>query len=111
MNIQLQPGEQEIKSGGANLQRGAETVGGKLYLTNQRLAFASHKFNLQSGATDISLDAIAETQLAWTKFLNVIPMVPNSLAVFTTDGTEHRFVLTGRKKWQEAIQAASPRAV
>ena len=110
MKIELKPGEQEIKSSAANLQRGRETVGGKLYLTNQRLAFASHKFNVQAGPTDIALDAIAETQLAWTKFLNAIPLTPNSLAVFTADGTEYRFVLNGRKKWQEAIESARPKA-
>lgn len=108
MKLELKPGEQEMRSGGANLQRGRETVGGKLYLTNQRLAFASHKFNAQAGPTDIALDAIAETQLVWTKFLNAIPLTPNSLAVFSTDGTESRFVLNGRKKWQEAIESARP---
>lgn len=65
---------------------------------------------LQAGPTDIALDAIAETRLVWTKFLNAIPLTPNSLAVFTADGTEYRFVLNGRKKWQEAIDSARPNA-
>lgn len=106
MKTELQPGENHIKSGGANMQRGAETVGGKLHLTNQRLVFESHKFNVQSGSTKIPLTEIAETQPVWTKFLNLIPLAPNSLAVVTQNGEEHRFVLGGRGKWQTAVDQA-----
>ena len=42
MKIDLQPNEKLIKESGANLQRGAETVGGKLFLTNDRLYFDTH---------------------------------------------------------------------
>ena len=39
MKMGLQPDEKIIKQGAASLQKGFETVGGKLYLTNQRLVF------------------------------------------------------------------------
>lgn len=107
--MELHPGEHEIKAGRANLQRGRETAGGKLQLTNQRLIFTAHQFNVHAGATEIPLTALGWTRPRWTKFLNVIPLAPNSLSVFTTDGTEFRFVLSGRAAWQQAIDTARPR--
>ncbi len=46
MKTQLNINEEIIKKGGANLQKGIEAVGGFLYLTNERLIFESHKFNV-----------------------------------------------------------------
>ena len=102
MKTELIDHETEIKSGFANLQRGAETVGGKLYLTNHRLIFESHALNIQTGTTIVPLQEISETTPCWTKFLNLIPLAPNSLSVSTPDG-EKRFVLFGRKSWKQAI--------
>ena len=109
MKTEQLPGETSIKSGPANLQRGAETVGGKLYLTTHRLVFESHAFNLQTGATIIPLQEISETTPCWTKFLNLIPIAPNSLSVSTTSG-ERRFVLFGRMSWKAAIDERLQRA-
>lgn len=50
MRMPLLSGEQLIKEGFANLQRGWEALGGRLYLTNQRLIFESHPFNIQREA-------------------------------------------------------------
>ena len=105
MKTEMLPGEATVKEGVANLQRGVETVGGKLFLTNQRLVFESHAFNIQTGETTIPLGDISETMLCWTKFLNLIPITPNSLAVFTLEGRQHRFVLFGRTAWKVAIDA------
>jgi hypothetical protein len=109
MKTALLPGEAPIRHGGANLQRGIETVGGHLYLTTQRLVFESHAFNVQTGTTALALDEIGSIELCWTKFLGLIPLVPNSLAVTTVSGTEHRFVLWGRGAWRDAIAAAQRR--
>ena len=105
MKIDLHSNEKLIREGGANLQRGVETVGGRLFLTDQRLFFQSHSFNVQTGATEIPLSEVKGTELCWTKFLGVFPLFPNSLAVRTTGGNEHRFVLSGRKQWAAAIGA------
>lgn len=105
MKINLNPNETVIKQGGANLQCGVETVGGKLYLTDQRLVFRSHSFNVQTGETAVTLDEIGQTSLCWTKFLNILPLAPNSLAVETKNGEEFRFVLFGRKSWKNEIDA------
>ena len=105
METALLPREKVIKNGAANFQRGIEQVGGNLFLTNQRLIFESHAFNIQVGATIIPIEEITEVVPCWTKFLGIIPIVPNSLAVNTTHGVECRIVLSGRNKWKLAIES------
>jgi hypothetical protein len=105
MNITLRPDEKVVREGGANLQRGMETVGGKLYLTNQRLFFQTHAFNVQAGPTQIELPEVMGTKLCWTKFLGFLPVFPNSLEIQTTSGTTYCFVLYGRKQWAAEIGA------
>jgi hypothetical protein len=105
MHIELLAGETLVRHGAANLQRGAETVGGKLHLTDRRLVFQSHAFNVQTGATDIALADVEGTALRWTKLLGLVPLLPNSLAVRVRGGGEHSLVLYDRKEWQRAIEA------
>jgi hypothetical protein len=104
----LRPGERVIKEGPANLQKSLETVGGKLYLTNQRLVFESHQINVQRGTTEVPLAHIHSSRPCWTKFLGVVPLFPNSLAVATQQGEEYRFVLFGRHAWSAAIESQRP---
>jgi hypothetical protein len=104
MKIDLKPNERIIREGAANLQRGLETVGGWLYLTNQRLFFQSHRFNVQAGSTDIPLNIVGTVRPCWTKFLGFLPVFPNSLAVSASD-KEYSFVLRGRQQWANAISA------
>ena len=105
----LQPNETLIREGVANLKKGIESVGGKLFLTDQRLVFESHALNVQSGTTVIPLIDIAAINLCWTKFLNWIPLMPSSLAIKTSDGLEHRLVLFGRSRWKIDIEKHLPR--
>jgi len=110
MKTPLRPGETLVRQGGANLQRKLETVGGHLYLTNERLVFESHRFNIQQGPEELELAQVQSTEKAWTKFLNVIPLFPNSLAVTLREGAEFRFVVFGRGAWQQAIERTRPTA-
>lgn len=105
MKTALLPGEILIKDGAANLQRGIETVGGRLYLTNERLVFEPHGFNVQTDVVAIALVGVTGARKCWTKLLNLIPLVPNSVAVATAEGREHRFVTWGGQAWIAAIQA------
>jgi hypothetical protein len=105
MKTELRQGERLVKNGAANLQKNIETVGGKIYLTNQRIVFESHKFNFQSGVTAIELSNVQSSEKCWTKFLGLLPIFPNSLAVYTKQGQEYRFVLFGRVAWSAAIDA------
>ncbi len=105
MAIELQADEMLLREGAANLQRGIEAVGGRLYLTDRRLSFRSHGFNVQNGPTDIPLSQVRGTRPCWTRFLGMIPLFPNSLAVAMADGGEYRFVVHGRDAWAAAIGA------
>jgi len=101
----LRPGETLLRESRANLQRGVETVGGHLHLTNQRLLFESHKLNVQRGPTEIPLSDVQGVTKGWTKLLGVLPIAPNSIVV-ATPGGEQRIVCTKRDDWIAAIDAA-----
>lgn len=88
----------------ANLQRGWESVGGHLYLTNERLVFESHAFNVQSGTTTLDLVGIKDVTKCWTRFLNLFPIAPNSIKVETKDGFNLKFVVYNRDKWISEIR-------
>jgi hypothetical protein len=105
MKTAMRPNEQVMKDGAANLQKGIETVGGRLYLTTERLVFEAHRLNVQGGVTELELADVESSEPCWTKFLGLIPLFPNSLAVRTRAGREYRFVLYGRSAWAEAIDA------
>jgi hypothetical protein len=103
MNTKLKAEEIIKKQGSANLQKDWESVGGHLYLTNKRLIFESHAFNVQAGTTIIELDSITTVTKCWTLFLNSIRISPNSILVDTKDGRQFKFVLYNRGKWITAI--------
>lgn len=105
MKTELRPNERTVKEGAANLQKKIETVGGRLCLTDQRLVFEAHKFNIQGGATEVELSDIQSIRPCWTRFLGLIPLFPNSMAVSTKHDKEYRFVLLGRHAWIAAIDA------
>jgi hypothetical protein len=104
MQTPLEPGETLVKQGQANMRRGIESVGGHLYLTDRRLVFESHRLNIQRGATEVPLADIAGMEKRWTKLLKLIPIIPNTLAVQTTQGEEHSFVCYGRDAWIAAVE-------
>lgn len=93
-----------VRDGPANYQRGWEAVGGWLALSTEELVFVAHRLNLQKEPLVISLARIEQCYPCWTKFLGFIPLLPNGMALRTTDGKEHRFVLFGRHDWIDAIQ-------
>jgi len=103
MKTPLLPGETVIKDGAANLQRGVETVGGRIHLTSRRLVFESHAVNIQTGNTIIPLESITGVRKCWTRFLNLIPLFPNSVAIATKEGKEYSFVMSDRQSWIDAI--------
>jgi hypothetical protein len=109
MNTRLRRDEDMIRDGMASIQRGIETVGGNLYLTTQRLIFESHALNIQTGKTIIPLGDVKDVQTCWTKFLGLIPVFPNGLAVSTKTGETFRFVLFSRTEWMRAILKAKRR--
>jgi hypothetical protein len=94
------PGEQLLKQGAANQFRGWEAVGGWLYLTDRRLLFRPHRYNVQKQGLEVPLTDIVETQVCATVWV-----IPNGLRVVTSQGAQ-RFVVEGRRSWVEAILQA-----
>ena len=103
MKTKLNESERIVKEGLANMQRGLEAAGGKLFLTNQRLIFEAHFFNFQRGVSEIPLSDIQSVEKRWAKF--IIPLFPNALAVCTGVGKEYKFILQRRETWANAIAA------
>jgi hypothetical protein len=104
MKTPLFTGEQLVKNGAASLQLGIDVSGGWLYLTNMRLIFESHAFNLQTGTAILPLKSVVGTRLCWSRLLGLIPVFPNSLVVATAELRDYQFIVFGRRRWQEAIE-------
>lgn len=102
-------GETLLREGVANLQRGMEAVGGRLFPTDRRLLFCSHGFNVQDGDAEIPLARMRGARPCWTRVPGALPLVPDSLAV-AADERDYRFGLFGRRPWLAAIQAQIPPA-
>lgn len=79
---------------GANHFKGIEAVGGKLFLTNKRLRFRSHRFNVQAHDESYPLDAIHAVEAVRT-----LGIIPNGLVVQLKDGRRQRFVVMNRSAW------------
>ncbi|MBN1582026.1 MAG: hypothetical protein JXA89_15080 [Anaerolineae bacterium] len=92
-------GEQTIKEGPANHWRGAESVGGKLLLTNMRLHFQSHKVNIQTHDVSYPIWEIVSVEKQST-----LGVVPNGIVVTLKDGHQERFVVDDRDDWIAKIQ-------
>ena len=84
--------------GPANLFRGLEGVGGKLFLTNKKLIFKSHKINFQKGQTDINYQNIKQIVKRKTAKL-----IDNGIRIITKDDKEFDFVTNERDLWIEKI--------
>ena len=104
IDTEITKGENLLKAGGANLQKGLETVGGHLHLTNNRLVFVAHKLNIQTGVTEIQLADIVSVHKWRTKLFGKIPIFPNSIRVICRQGEEFNIVLNNRDSWVDEIE-------
>lgn len=93
------------RTGRANHFAGLESVGGTLHLTDAGLFFESHGMNVRDHELRVALEAI--TAVRATRTLGI---VPNGLLVEHTGGRE-RFVVSGRRAWVDAIEAARRRRI
>jgi hypothetical protein len=92
--IDTQADESVLFETGANHFKGVEAVGGKLYLTNKRLVFKSHKFNIQNHELSIKLSDIDKIERNKT-----LGLVNNGLSVRTVDSQSERFVVQQIDEW------------
>ena len=93
----LAEGETVRRIGQANLLRNGEGVGGWLALTDRRLVFHSHRFNL----TRPEIDRPAADVAACEGF----GMLPNGLTVRFHDGGTEQFRVWGRTRWRKLLMA------
>lgn len=84
--------------GPANLFRGREGVGGKIFLTNKKFVFKSHKINIQKGQTIIEYSDIKEIERRKTA-----KIIDNGMRIITNDKKEFDFVVNERELWIEKI--------
>jgi hypothetical protein len=98
---ELKENESIVFEGLANLFRNKYiAVGGKVFLTEKRLIFNSHKYNFQNGETSISRGDIAELTKRKT-----MGLIDNGLRVTTKDKLEFDFVLNNRVELIEKLQS------
>ena len=95
---ELTQGENIEIEGPANLFRGMEGVGGKMFLTNKKVVFKSHKINIQKGQTDILYENITEIVKRKTAKL-----IDNGIRIKTKDENEFDFAVNEREKWIEKL--------
>jgi hypothetical protein len=95
--------ENVVKEGLANLWKGKEAVGGKLYLTEQSLVHKGHKMNIQGGNVEINLKDIDHLEF-YTNKLFGLSIINNGLMVVDKSGKEFKFVVNKRDNWKEEIE-------
>jgi hypothetical protein len=98
--MRLQDKEIIIKKSRANHLKPLEKVGGKLYLTNQRLFFKSHIFNIQTHEESISLENIALVEIKHCDFIF------SKMTIFLKNGSVEKFHIAKRRKWVDEIEKA-----
>ena len=96
--IETGPGETILFETPANHFKGIEGVGGKLYLTNKRLVFKSHKLNIQNHQLSLELTEIENA--ARRKSAGIIN---NGISVTTKDKKTEKFVVEQPQKWVEEL--------
>jgi hypothetical protein len=79
---------------GANHFKSVEAVGGKLYLTNKRLVFKSHKLNIQNHQLSINISEIVKADR-----YKALGLTNNGLAVTTASGLVEKFVVQQPEEW------------
>ena len=91
-------GESVLFEGPANHFKGAEGVGGYLWLTPGQLFFKSHRFNIQNHVCKLPLSEITGAEATKT-----FGLVPNGLLVRTVTGSAEKFVVHNQMEWVAAI--------
>lgn len=104
-NTALSPADaDEVQySGAATYFSGLEGVGGRLFLTKDRLVFQPHSLNVQSEKQAWPVSVIEDAQLS-----RVFLVVPTGLDVQLSSGDTERFVTWDRKQWREVITSVAP---
>lgn len=96
--IDLENDETILFETGANHFKGIEGVGGKLYLTNKRLLFKSHKYNIQNHELSIPLSNIESVGRYRT-----FGITNNGISITSTGHSIEKFVVQRPEKWTNQL--------
>ena len=77
----------------ANWLRGLEGVGGRLFLTNQRLIFVPHSLNFQTDGVQIELWGMSKIEKHQT-----LGLIPNGIKITLESGHIFKFIVWNRSK-------------
>ena len=94
IKIELETGEKIIFQSNANHFKGLEAVGGKLFLTEKRLVFKSHKYNIQNHQLIIKLSDIASIGR-----FKPLGLTNNGLLVIDKNNETEKFVVDKLAEW------------
>ena len=89
-----------IRKGAATRLVPFEGVGGKLFLTNQRLFFEAHSFNIQKRDGSIRLENIVAVEAKHSDFIS------RKLSVYLRNKSVEEFNVYKRKIWVGEIEKA-----
>lgn len=95
--------ESVLMEGPANHFKGLEGVGGYLWITDKRVHFASHSFNVQNHVWTASLSEVRDVQAVKT-----LGLIDNGLSITTDTAGNHRFVLNNSTRWADVIRQHLP---
>ena len=96
--ITTEPGETILFDTLANHFKSIEGVGGKLYLTNKRLVFKSHKINFQKHQLSINLSDIQKVDR-----YRPLGIANNGLLIKTANNKTEKFVVEQREEWMDQL--------
>lgn len=99
MHIQLKNNEEVVRQGMANHFEAHIRMTGKLFATNQRLYFVTHKLNFRNYDLSIPLENITAVQLK-----NNLGLFSHGFMVQLKNGQAHHFVAWKRKEWKALIE-------
>lgn len=94
-----------IREGFANMFKGKEAVGGKLYLDEKMLHHKPHAINIQKEETAVLLKEVASVERVRNKLLGM-PLLNNGLKVTLQNGREVRYVVNKAGQWVEDVERA-----
>ena len=98
--MKLNSDEIILRKSRANHLKPFEGVGGRLFLTNQRLFFKSHFFNVQTHEESIPLQEIVSIKAKGSDFIS------GKMKIFLKNGSVEKFHVPKRKKWVNDIGKA-----
>lgn len=99
MSFELKPGEKILVDAGANLFRGIEGVGGRMKITDMRILFEAHPFNIQRMPAEIPID-----QIRLIRKRNTLGIIPNGILIQTKTGVKYKFVVWGRERLIKIVE-------